>query len=201
LNGIRNGAFYLKRKSEGSELWESDARFPKFFGLIEDEIHKAESALSAQASIDHILPRALEPQLLEVGVRRALDEMDLPPHVTLETDFDQSEPTPVWSAEVALLTRCLVENALDAVAEQTSAVIRVATRSKEGGAVWLTVQDDGPGMEPQAVAAATQAFRTDKPGRHGIGLNVASRIASRNAGELRVEHPDGGGLRVEARLS
>ena len=134
-------------------------------------------------------------------MRRALDALDLPDHVSLETDFDQGEPTPVWGAEVALLTRCLVENAIDAVAERSSAMIRVSTRSKDGGAVWLTVQDDGPGMEPEAVSAATQAFRTEKPGRRGIGLNVASRITSRNGGELRIEHPDGGGLRVEARLS
>ncbi len=105
LNGIRNGAFYIRRKSESTPLWESDQRIGTFFDLIEDEIGKGEAALAAQASIDHILPRQLESGLLEVGVMRGLDALDVPGHVTLETDFDQAEPTPVWAAEVALLAR------------------------------------------------------------------------------------------------
>lgn len=38
LSAIRNAVFYLRRKSEGSELWESEKRIETFFDLIDDEL-------------------------------------------------------------------------------------------------------------------------------------------------------------------
>jgi len=206
LGSIRNGAFYLQRKSEKSELWESDPRFPRFFGLIEEEICNAESLVTDQASTAELMPRPLEAQMLEVGVRRALEEIPIPSGVALETHYEQSAATPLWSVEVALLVRCLVSNALEAM-EATgqdkgpaSGTLCIRTWSRDDQA-WLSVEDSGPGIALEATGRALQPFRSDKPGHEGIGLNVVRRIVQRYEGELEMREADGGGLAVDLSFS
>lgn len=46
LGAIRNAAFYLGKKCQGSELWAADPRFPAFFKLIEDQLAEAERILT-----------------------------------------------------------------------------------------------------------------------------------------------------------
>ena len=199
LGSIRNGTYYLKRKIEKTELWETDERFPRFFGLIDQEIANGEELLSSQASVETILPRALEPQLLEVGVARGIQQVRVPAFVTLEVDYAQEKATPVWSVEIALLTRCLVENAVEAVEASERRTIRVETRSRDDRA-WLSVEDTGPGIPEDAIAAALQPFRSEKPQHRGIGLNIARRIVQRYRGGLAFREPRGGGLRVDVDL-
>jgi signal transduction histidine kinase len=199
LNGIRNGVFYLRRKSEGTALWREDERFPTFFDLIEQEVHKGEETLSSRASVESVLPRKLEPQLLEVGIERGLAQHRAPDGIRVETEYAQTEPTSVWEAEIALLTHCLVENAVEAVRGRDPAIVRVRSRS-DGDGAWLVVEDNGPGLSRGEVAAAIQPFRTQKPGHLGIGLNVARRIVQRYGGRLAFGEAEGGGLCVECCL-
>ena len=196
LNSIRNGAFYLKRKSERTNLWVEDPRFPLFFDLIEKEIVSGTKLLD-QASAADLMLRRFEPQMLEVGVKRGLEQVRIPATVALETDFGQCVPKPLWDVEVALLTRCLVENAVEAVEGAHGARIRLRTRS-EGEGAWLTVEDSGPGIPAEAMASAMQPFRSEKPGHRGIGLNIARRIVRRYEGNLELHESEGGGLAVEA---
>jgi signal transduction histidine kinase len=195
LGSIRNGAFYLKRKSEKSELWEGDPRFPRFFGLIEEEICAAETLLAEQASTDELMRRKLEPQMLEVGVVRGLEGIALPPGVSLETDYAQVEAKPLWSVEIALLVRCLVTNALEAM-DAAPGTLRIRSGSR-GGRAWLAVEDAGPGIPPEVANAALQPFRTEKPGHEGVGLNVVRRIVQRYDGSLEMRGSELGGLAVE----
>jgi len=201
LNGIRNGAYYLKQKSSKTELWESDERVPVFFELIDDEIGKAEESLAQQASVDHVLARQLEDQTLEIGVTRALRMMAVPAHISLETDFGQEATTSVCEVEVALFARCLVENSIEALEGRDSGSICVSTRSDLDGRARLCVEDDGPGLASNEIAAAIQSFRTEKPGHRGLGLNIARRIAQRYSGKLDFQTLDAGGVSVGATFS
>lgn len=195
LNGIRNAAFYLRRKSEKTPLWEEDRRFATFFDLIEDGVRRGEDTLSREATVETVLRRELTAQRLDVGVRRGLETLPLPDGVRLETDYAQAAPVPLWEVEIALLTRCLVENAVEAVEPRKPVVVRVRTRS-DGDGHWLEVQDTGPGMSRDAVAAALQPFRSGKPEHLGIGLNIVRRIVQRYGGRMTFREPEGGGLCV-----
>jgi signal transduction histidine kinase len=199
LSGIRNGAFYLRRRSEKSPLWEEDPRFPKFFDLIESEIEAAEKLLADQASTAELVCRRLEPQLLEKGVRRGLAATEIPAGLALQTDFSQVDPTPVWDLEIALLTVCLASNAVEAMAGCDAPHLRITTGSHDGRAR-LRVEDTGPGIAREAMAGAMQAFRSEKPGHAGVGLNVARRIVQRYGGEMELQASEGGGLAVDVAL-
>ena len=199
LGSIRNGTYYLKRKIEKTELWETDERFPRFFGLIDQEIANARGiALEPGFGRDDSAPRA-RAQLLEVGVARGIQQLRVPAFVTLEIDYAQEKATPVWSVEIALLTRCLVENAVEAVEASERRTIRVETRSRGDGA-WLSVEDTGPGIPEDAIAAALQPFRSEKP--RASRYRAEHRPADRPAlpRRPRVREPRGGGLRVDVNL-
>ena len=72
------------------------------------------------------------------------------------------------------------------------------------GHVELAVRDHGPGMRPEELSRATDRFwrsptQSNQPGS-GLGLAIAARTVELAAGTLRLELPDGGGLRVVARF-
>ncbi len=72
------------------------------------------------------------------------------------------------------------------------------------GHVEIAVRDTGPGMAPEELERATDRFwRSPEQSNvegSGLGLAIAARTTEVAGGELRLELPPGGGLRVIARL-
>jgi hypothetical protein len=62
---IRNANFYLKRKTQGSETWESDKRVPSFFELIERQLESIVELTSQPNLFGPLHERRIEP--LELG--------------------------------------------------------------------------------------------------------------------------------------
>jgi C4-dicarboxylate-specific signal transduction histidine kinase len=100
-----------------------------------------------------------------------------------------SEPVAVLGAreELALALRCLVENAVEAVASAGTVTVRCREAEPRGSVPMMAVEvaDDGPGCKPSR--QALDAFFTTKEGRLGVGLNVAIRIAHRWRGTVELE--------------
>jgi signal transduction histidine kinase len=92
----------------------------------------------------------------------------------------------------------LVENAVDAMEE--SGTLRVAAHPDGDGGVLVEIADTGPGMPPEVVARAFEAFFTTKDvGRGtGLGLDIARRIVEeRHGGRIVIDTgPDGTTMRV-----
>jgi signal transduction histidine kinase len=74
--------------------------------------------------------------------------------------------------------------------------VRVAATTRDGGVV-LAVIDDGPGMQREVLARATEPFVTTKPDGTGMGLAIARAAVCEEGGTLRLANDVGGGLRVE----
>ncbi|PPK62235.1 HAMP domain-containing sensor histidine kinase [Actinokineospora auranticolor] len=73
-----------------------------------------------------------------------------------------------------------------------------------GDRVRLSVRDHGPGLRQDELERATDRFwrsnsHQNVPGS-GLGLAIVSRVIAHAGGELRLELPDGGGLRVTVEL-
>jgi signal transduction histidine kinase len=92
---------------------------------------------------------------------------------------------------VQVLVNLLI-NARDAVAP--SGIVRFSAGTDEG-IVWLTVTDDGVGMNPETLAHVFDPFFTTKaPGRgRGLGLSVCYRIMEEAHGSIEVESQPGSG--------
>jgi len=105
----------------------------------------------------------------------------------------------------------LVQNALDAVAEQPDGSVCVSTallsnEQHTPRAVWLAVTDNGPGFTDKVLKRAFEPYVTTKPKGTGLGLAVVKKIADEHgarvrAGNLAVEAPDGATPRRGARVS
>lgn len=88
----------------------------------------------------------------------------------------------------------LVQNALDAVAD-TEAPEVIITLGQEAGRAFVTVRDNGPGIDPEKGAAIFDPFFTTKPVGQGtgLGLSISHKIAEEHGGDLRLCSFEGSG--------
>ena len=85
----------------------------------------------------------------------------------------------------------LVQNGLDAVAEQADGRVRVVTEAakNEGGevrAVRLVVVDNGPGFSEKVLKRAFEPYVTTKKKGTGLGLAVVKKIADEHGARIRI---------------
>jgi signal transduction histidine kinase len=98
----------------------------------------------------------------------------------------------------------LVRNALRAIQTGGGGRIEIFVR-REGGAIAVGVEDDGPGMAAADLPRAFDRFFRggSKPAFEngsGLGLTIARRIVQAAGGEIAAENVEPHGLRVSARL-
>jgi len=85
----------------------------------------------------------------------------------------------------------LVQNALDAVADQPDGLVRVhteAARNEQGTlrAVRLAVIDNGPGFSDKVLKRAFEPYITTKSKGTGLGLAVVKKIADEHGARIRI---------------
>ena len=85
----------------------------------------------------------------------------------------------------------LVQNALDAIADQPGGRVRVATevaRTEQGDAraVRLHVIDNGPGFSDKVLKRAFEPYVTTKSKGTGLGLAVVKKIADEHGARVRI---------------
>ncbi len=103
---------------------------------------------------------------------------------------------------LALAVRNLVENAL---LHGAGARVRARLESDSAAGLRLTVEDDGPGI-PADVLAAFEAARTDlgptprRDGGVGFGLSIARAVVEAHGGTLTLANLPEGGCRAELSL-
>jgi signal transduction histidine kinase len=105
-------------------------------------------------------------------------------------------------AQLARVIRNLVDNAT----AHARVAVRVALTSTDGVAC-LTVDDDGPGVPPEARASIFERFTRLEPARHGtragagLGLAITRRIVDLHAASIEVtDAPELGGARFVVRF-
>jgi two-component system osmolarity sensor histidine kinase EnvZ len=97
--------------------------------------------------------------------------------------------------------RCL-GNLLDN-ARRHAGRIRVAVRAPDAahpGFAEVTVDDDGPGIAPEAREEAFRPFASSRAGGTGLGLAIARDIARAHGGDILLEDSPLGGLRARVLL-
>jgi signal transduction histidine kinase len=109
--------------------------------------------------------------------------------VSVVREYDADLPRiEAYPGELNQVWTNLVENAVDAM--EGSGILRVAARPDGDGGVLVDIADTGPGMPPEVVARAFEAFFTTKDvGRGtGLGLDIARRIVEeRHGGRIVID--------------
>jgi nitrogen fixation/metabolism regulation signal transduction histidine kinase len=110
----------------------------------------------------------------------------------LHTDLAEDLPAIVGDdTQLRQVIHNLVQNALDAVAEQPDGRVLVATevaRNEQGEprAVRLQVIDNGPGFPEKVLKRAFEPYVTTKSKGTGLGLAVVKKIADEHGARVRI---------------
>jgi signal transduction histidine kinase len=195
LSSVRNAAFYLQRRvaAGAADLVERDNRITKFFDLIPQEIMAAEAVLGARLPGFDREPEVEPFDVREVVISCVASCVDRPGCTV--SIMPSAQLALGCRSELAVAIYCLVENALDAVAERGGGLVTVSCHERDDHTV-IEVIDDGPGLSSEAAARALEHFFTTKPGRLGLGLNIARRTAARSRGTLELGTTDARGARA-----
>jgi signal transduction histidine kinase len=123
--------------------------------------------------------------------------------VRLESRLDADLPRVLGDASaLKQVFLNLLKNAADAL-EKTGGTIRItADRGPEGRGVVVSVEDDGPGIDPVVQERVFDPFFTTKPAGRGtgLGLSICRRIAEAHGGTLEVASTPGSGATFTLRL-
>ena len=140
----------------------------------------------------------LAPVDLRAVIARAVD--DLPgaaDAVTLDGRF------PTIEGDDVLLRQAfsnLIRNSLEACAADSRAP-RIAIRSElTSNEALVTVEDNGPGFTPEALAKAFQPFATTKPNGTGLGLAIVQKVIVSHNGNVAAANHALGGAQFKLRL-
>src|SRR5262245_48128057 len=90
----------------------------------------------------------------------------------------------------------LIGNALDAMEEAHTAAptLTVASgRNLAGSDVWVSIKDNGPGMDQEQARRVFEPFFTSKSNGTGLGLAVARKLVEQHAGTIELHSVPGQG--------
>jgi len=109
----------------------------------------------------------------------------------LHADLAESPPAIIGdSTQLRQVIHNLVQNALDAVADQPDGHVEVTTASVRGEhgvrAVRLAVTDNGPGFADNVLKRAFEPYVTTKSKGTGLGLAVVKKIADEHGARIRI---------------
>jgi PAS domain S-box-containing protein len=139
------------------------------------------------ADLLHRTARGLAPQVEELGGELRISIDDAMPDVLVD------------ATAIAQVVTNLVVNGAQAAGENGHVTLRA---SSKGNRVEIRVEDDGPGIAPDAFARLFEPFFTTKPPGvgTGLGLAVSRGIIEVHQGTLMAENIPGSGARFTVSL-
>jgi len=124
---------------------------------------------------------------------------DLAPGRALELVVEPDLSARADRTFVRIILENLVQNGLEASAEEREPRVLVTASRTEEGAV-VRVHDNGPGIDIGARTSLFEPLATSKSGGMGLGLSVSRALARAMHGDVRVTDVPGWSTCVELRL-
>jgi PAS domain S-box-containing protein len=107
------------------------------------------------------------------------------------------------SGRVRQILHNLIRNAVEALEGHKDAVVRVTTRGTDEfdlRAVFIMVEDNGPGIPPESVDRIFDPYVTSKPKGTGLGLAIVKKLVEEHGGWVEASNRAEGGARVTIAL-
>ncbi|WP_109474342.1 sensor histidine kinase [Ornithinimicrobium cavernae] len=164
-----------------AEITESTRRISELVAAV-----RSYSQLDRAALQQLTVSEGLESTLLVLG-HRLRDG-----GVEVVRDYGEVPRIEGYAGELNQVWTNLIDNAIDAM--DGTGKLRIATRAGEDGGVVVEIADTGPGMPPEVVERAFEAFYTTKPVGQGtgLGLDIARRIVvERHGGTIDIDSRPG----------
>jgi signal transduction histidine kinase len=131
----------------------------------------------------------------------ALEEVPKRPGFDLSVELPEDLPAPrVDESQVRRLLVNLLSNAYQALSEHGAPRVALSA-AREGEALLLVVEDNGPGVADELRHRLFEPLATTRAKGLGLGLALCRRIAERHGGDIRALKSQAlGGARFEVRL-
>jgi signal transduction histidine kinase len=185
--GVAETSVFLLEKRVGT-----DPGAKKHLQRIGDQIAIANGIISAL--LDLVRDRPMDPQPLTVSevVARAVDLVPRPEGIRFDVGTLDGLRVLGDAAQLRQVFVNLLQNAVEACGE--TGVVTVQGRSVDG-AVEISVEDTGHGLDPAVKSRLFEPLTTTKPQGVGLGLALVKRIADRHRGTVAHVAPPTGGAR------
>jgi signal transduction histidine kinase len=190
--GVIESSLFLLRGRAGD-----DDRVKKHLDRIGDQVRLSNQIISGLLDMVRDRPLPIETIAVAALLGGAAEAVERPGDVSLDVVAAEGlairgDPVQLGRALVNLLT-----NAVQAVGPEGA--IRLVGRA-DGGAVFLDVEDDGPGVDEAVRGRIFEPLITTKEHGNGLGLALVKRVAERHGGSVGHEPRPGGGTRFTLRL-
>ncbi len=121
--------------------------------------------------------------------------------IKLEREIPQDLPkVRVVAVEIRQVLANLLLNASDALARQSENRKVEVSANHKGAWVWITVEDNGPGIPPGLQDKIFTPLFTTRPEGTGMGLAICRRVIAAHGGKIKAGRRRGGGARFEFSL-
>ncbi|HTJ83348.1 MAG TPA: ATP-binding protein [Polyangiaceae bacterium] len=143
-------------------------------------------------------PLSVEPEAIQL--REIVDKAVSPLSTRIDLHIVVTEvgTVPKIGGDPLLLRQAIenvVNNAAQAMQQGGQMTIELSHAEEEGG-VYLTVRDDGEGMDTVVRKRALDPFFTTRPSGTGLGLAIVARVVDAHAGRLTIKSERGSGTEV-----
>jgi len=173
---------------------EARVNLQRITGMV-DRLARLTSRLKAFAHKSD-LPAQPVPLLRSIGDAQALLSAELKAHgIRVEVDVRPADLAVMADdATISSVLVNLMRNAIDAMQDSPSRVLRVVARV-EGKRAILAVADTGPGIRADILARLFEPFVSSKPAGSGLGLGlvISAQLVRAFGGTLRASNGDEGG--------
>ena len=206
VHEIRNPVYGISINLDALEAtFGEDAHFAPFVAALRESADRIASLMNDLR--DYGEPRTLNPEpsmvrpLVEEAAR-ACELLVQAKSCRLQLDLEDDRLVlPLNARRIHQVFRNLLENALHHTPE--GSLIRLVGRKTqaEGHDWWtFTVEDEGPGFEPEVLARAFEPFFTRRKGGTGLGLSIVKRVVEEHGGDVEASNRPSGGARLRVRL-
>lgn len=178
--------------------------FEKYLTKIKGEVDKIRSlvvSMTEASSLSHVEPDLMDEFDIEEAVNELLSELEpqlSAKNIKVETRINKDGGTKVYG-EIQLLCRVLlniVTNAIKFTPEGGRIII--SSDSDKHECRYISIEDSGPGVEPEKRSRVFESFYKADPSRKqegfGLGLYICKQILSGHGQNIRLEEsPELGG--------
>ncbi len=193
LSGLKGGLYLVKQGLAGGNHEHTQSGV----AMLERNLERVSKLVRDLLSLSK--PRRLEPVALEAAeLAREVVEALAPEAAAQGVDLQAAAPPAgvmVWGEREALLDALmnLVSNAVDAASEVREGRVRLEV-IPAGEEICFQVQDNGPGLDPEAEQHIFKGlFTTKGAAGTGLGLMLTHKTAREHGGRVEYQHRPGEG--------
>jgi two-component system sensor histidine kinase ChvG len=197
---LRNPLTSLRSAVETLPMAKTDANRKRLLDVIEHDVKRLDRLITDISDASRLDAELQRQEVASVDLSSLLDALvkaanevhntDVKVTLTFEGGAPRDFKVPGHDSRLGQVVSNLVDNARSF--SPPGGTVRITCR-KLKNEVEITVDDDGPGIRPEALEKIFERFYTDRPDQgfgqnSGLGLSITKQIVEAHGGSIRVEN-------------